>query len=97
MEGVKSDRPEFIHKVFRQLVEDIKNGVNPMPKLKDALHQLENRQVSSNLLAISLVMRKNPEEYVQYCKQSRLGSKLGLRKGDTLVYYKCDINKITFD
>lgn len=39
MEGIKSDRPEFIHRVFRQLVEDIKNDDNPIPKLKEALYQ----------------------------------------------------------
>jgi hypothetical protein len=42
-------------------------------------------------------MRKNPEEYNQNCKQSKLGSKLGLRKGDTLVYYKSDISENVFD
>jgi DNA polymerase elongation subunit (family B) len=59
MEGIKSDRPEFIRRVFGQLVEDVKNSVNPIPKLKEALYQLENRQVSPELLAVSLVMRKN--------------------------------------
>jgi hypothetical protein len=97
MEGVKSDRPESIHRAFRQLVEDIKNGTNPIPKLKEALCQLENRQIFSELLAMSVVMRKNPEEYDQNCKQSRLVSKLGLYKGDTLVYYKCDKSDIAYD
>jgi DNA polymerase family B/Primase X len=97
MEGMKSDRPKFIHRAFRQLVNDIKNDTDPIPKLKDALRQLENRRVSPKLLAISLVMRKNPEEYEQNCNQSRLGSKLGLRKGDTLVYYKCNTGEITYD
>jgi DNA polymerase family B/Primase X len=97
MEGIKSDRPEFIHRVFRQLVEAIKNSVSPIPKLKQALYQLENRQVALELLGISLVLRKNPEEYDHICKQSRLGSKLRLRKGDTLVYYKCDISETVYD
>jgi hypothetical protein len=82
---------------FSSLTKAIKNSVNPIPKLKQALYQLENRQVAPELLAISLVMRKNPEEYDQVCKQSRLGSKLGLRKGDTLVYYKCDISETVYD
>jgi DNA polymerase elongation subunit (family B) len=41
MEGIKSDRPIFIHRIFRQLIENIKNDEDPLPKLKDALHQLE--------------------------------------------------------
>jgi len=97
MEGVKSDRPEFIHRVFMQLMHDIKNDTNPLPKLKQAFQQLDCRQVPAELLAISLVLRKNPEEYSQICKQSRLGGKLGLRKDDTLVYYKCDIQQQGYD
>ncbi|MGC1931804.1 MAG: hypothetical protein WA667_22780 [Candidatus Nitrosopolaris sp.] len=49
------------------------------------------------LLAISLVLRKNPEEYTQICKQSLLGNKLRLRKDDTLVYYKCDKQHLVYD
>jgi hypothetical protein len=97
MEGIKSDRPEFIHRVFMQLVQDIKNDTNPIPKLKQAFQQLDCRQVPAESLAISLVLRKNPEEYSQICKQSRLGTKLGLRKDDTLVYYKCDTQQPVYD
>jgi hypothetical protein len=97
MEGIKSDRPEFIHRVFMQLVYDIKNDINPIPKLKHALQQLDSRQVPPEWLAISLVLRKNPEDYSQVCKQSRLGTKLALRKDDTLVYYKCDMQQPVYD
>ena len=88
MEGLKSDRPKFIHRVFRQLVNDIKDGNNPIPKLDKALQELNSRNIPPELLAISLVLRKDPAEYEHSCKQSRLGAKLGLHKGDTLVYYK---------
>ena len=97
MEGIKSDRPEFIHNMFMQLVQNIKNDTNPIPKLRQAIQQLDSRQVLPESLAISLVLRKNPEEYSQVCKQSRLGTKLGLRKGDTLVYYKCDTQEPVYD
>jgi DNA polymerase I len=97
MEGIKSDRPEFIHRVFRQLVKDIKHGNDPIAKLKQALDELNNRKVPPELLAISLVLRKNPEEYEHSCKQSQLGAKLGLRKGDTLVYYKSHIKQSVYD
>lgn len=59
MEGIKSDRPEFIHNVFMQLVYDIKNDINPIPKLRQALGRLDSRQVPPESLAISLVLRKN--------------------------------------
>ena len=97
MEGIKSDRPDFIHRVFRQLIEDFKNDTNPIPKLRQAFQQLDSRQVPVEQLAISLVLSKNPDEYTQVCKQSILGSKLGLHKGDTLVYYKCDKQEIVHD
>jgi len=97
MEGIKSDRPEFIHIAFRQLVDDIKNGVHPIPQLKQALYQLYNRQIPSKSLAMSLVLRKEPEEYDQNCKQNRLGANLGLHKGDPLFYYKCDMQQPVFD
>ena len=76
MEGIKSDRPEFIHTVFRQLINDIKYGNDPIAKLKQALDELNNRSPSPELLAISLVLRRNPEEYKHCCKQSKLGAKL---------------------
>ena len=97
MEGIKSDRPEFIHKKFLQSIEDIKNHTDPIPRIKESIRQLDRRQVPAEQLAISLVLRKNPEEYTQFCKQSFLGSKLGLRKDDTLIYYKCDKQELVYD
>lgn len=88
MEGIKSDRPKFIHKTFMQLVDDIKNDTNPIPNLKLTIDDLNHRSVPVEMLAISLVLRKNPDEYTNDCKQRRLGIKLKLRKGDILTYYK---------
>ncbi|MGA7900404.1 MAG: transposase, partial [Nitrososphaeraceae archaeon] len=59
MEGIKSDRPEFINRVFRQLVDNIKNDIDPIPKLRQAFQHLNSRQVQVEQLAISLVLRKN--------------------------------------
>lgn len=97
MEGIKCDRPEFVQRIFMQLIDDIKNHTDPIPKIKDAIQQLDHRQVPAKQLAVSLVLRKNPEEYTQICKQSVLGSKLGLRKEDTLIYYKCDKQELVYD
>ena len=95
MEGVKSDRPEFIHRVFTQLVYDIKNDITPIINLKQALRQLDSRLVPPEQLAISLVLCKNPQEYTQICKQSLLGSNIELRKDDALVYYKSDKRELS--
>lgn len=88
MEGLKSDRPQYIHKVFLRLVNDIQYNRSPIPNLKEAIRDLEVKNVPSEELAISLVLHKNPEEYDQECKQSRIGRRLHLRRGMTLVYYK---------
>jgi hypothetical protein len=41
MEGIKSDRPEFIHTMFMQSVQDIKNDTNPLTKLRQALRRTD--------------------------------------------------------
>ncbi|HEX5186450.1 MAG TPA: DNA polymerase domain-containing protein, partial [Nitrososphaeraceae archaeon] len=90
MEGIKSDRPEFIHQVFLEMVKDIQKDTNPIPKLRKALEELDRRQVPKERLMISLTLSKNPQDYVNDCLQKRLGTKLKLKKGDILPYYKCD-------
>ena len=97
MEGIKSDRPAFIYTVFREMINDIKNDVNPISKLKQAINELDSRKVSADKLAISLILIKNPEEYSNDCFQKRLGTKNNLKKGDTIVYYKCDKQKVIKD
>lgn len=96
MEGIKSDRPEFIHTTFKEMVKDIQVDVNPIPKLKQALAYLDKRQVPKERLMISLTLAKNPQEYVNDCLQKRLGTKLGLSKGDILTHYKAD-KQVTID
>lgn len=96
MEGLKSDRPQYIHKVFLQLINDIKCDRNPIPNLKEAIRDLEAKNVPSEELAISLVLHKNPEEYDRECKQSRLGKRLHLRRGMTLIYYKTHYEELEY-
>jgi DNA polymerase elongation subunit (family B) len=90
MEAIKSDRPEFIRTTFMNLIEDFQHDTNPIPKLKDAFSAIDKRKVSAERLAISLVLSKEPQDYVNDCVQKRLGIKNNLRKGDVLVYYKCN-------
>lgn len=90
MEGIKSDRPEFIQSAFREMVKDVQEDVNPILKLKQSLEDLDRRQVAKERLEISLTLSKNPQDYVNDCLQKRLGTQLKLKKCDTLVYYKCN-------
>lgn len=97
MEGIKSDRPEFIQSTFREMITDIKNNTNPIPKLKQAIDELDLRQVPAERLSMSLTLSKNPQEYANDCLQKRLGIKNNLKKGDTLVYYKWDKQEVITD
>ena len=45
MEGIKSDRPAFIQSTFREMINDVKNDIDPIPKLKESFNQLDSRQV----------------------------------------------------
>jgi DNA polymerase elongation subunit (family B) len=96
MEGIKSDRPEFIQTAFKEMVKDIQEDVNPIPRLNQALEDLNKRQVLKERLAISLTLTKDPQEYANDCLQKRLGTKLRLSKGNILTYYKAD-KQITID
>lgn len=97
MEGIKSDRPEFIQTSFREMVKDIQEDKNPIPKLKQALEELDRRQVPKERLAISLTLSRNPWDYVNDCLQKRLGTKLRLKNGDILTYYRSDKQIIFYD
>ncbi|MDN5846554.1 MAG: hypothetical protein L0H53_09810 [Candidatus Nitrosocosmicus sp.] len=97
MEGIKSDRPGFIRSTFVEMIEDFKNDRNPIPKLKETLAEIDKRQVPIERLAISLVLSKNPRDYDNDCVQKRLGIKKGLRKGDLLLYYKCEKEETSMD
>ena len=72
MEGIKSDRPEFIQTVFREMICDIKKDINPIPKLKQAINELDSRKVSVDKIAISLTLSKSPQDYANDCLQKRL-------------------------
>jgi hypothetical protein len=49
--SIKSDRSKFIHNLFRQLVNDIKYGNDPFPKLNQALQKLNSKNIPPELLA----------------------------------------------
>ena len=96
-EGNKSDRPEFVNNVFKQLVNDVvKDGIDPIPNLRRAMSDLEARpcKVNPDLLKISKVLGENPEDYKsQTCQASKIGKALGARKGDLIEYFDSDVKK----
>lgn len=97
MEGIKSDRPEFIQTTFIEMIKDIQNNVSPIPNLRQRFEELDGRQIPKERLSISSVLTKNPIDYTHDDKQKRLGIKLSLKKGDTFTYYKCDKQELAYD
>ena len=99
-EGIKSDRVEWVRKTFEQLVDDYKNCVNPIPKLKEALLNLEQWTIKEpeRVLHKTTRLGKDPEDYENNCLQKRIGLEVGLKRGDTVNHYLADNERgYTFD
>jgi DNA polymerase elongation subunit (family B) len=99
-EGIKSDRVEWVRNAFAQVIEDYKNGINPILKLKQAFSDLEqwNIKEPEKVLLKTTKIGKDPEDYEHNCLSKRIGLELGLRRGDVASYYLADNRKgYTFD
>lgn len=99
-EGIKSDRVEWVRNAFAQVIEDYKNGFNPILKLKQAFSDLEqwNIEEPEKVLLKTTKIGKDPEDYENNCLSKRIGLELGLKHGDTASYYLADNEKgYTFD
>jgi DNA polymerase, archaea type len=98
MEGDKNDRPRWINKVFRHVVENIlgvnESSADPISTIKKSVSDLELGRVNHELLTRSVRLSKNPEEYQNpNDRKRRLGLAAGARKGDVIEYYESDNNK----
>jgi hypothetical protein len=90
MEGKKRDRPPFFNQVFRQLIDDYKNN-NKTGLIFNALKafkQLEAAEVDPSLLAYSLILNKDPDDYQHYTPQHKIGKSLQKEPGSLILYYK---------
>ena len=94
-EGIKSDRVEWVRSTFVALANDYKNGIDPLPKIKKALSDLEQWSIIEPEKALLKTSRlgKDPEDYENNCLQKRIGLELGLRRGDVINYYIADNEK----
>jgi hypothetical protein len=89
-----------VRNAFAQVIEDYKNGFNPIPKLKQAFSDLEQwniKEPEKSLLKTTKI-GKDPEDYENNCLSKRIGLELGLKRGDLASYYLADNEKgYTFD
>jgi DNA polymerase elongation subunit (family B) len=88
LEGMKSDRPPWINQLQRQLVEDLRQDIDPTIKLKEAYIQMENGQVPIEQLSIRTTLNKAPEDYANDTYQRILAKQTNAEEGDVLKYYK---------
>ena len=99
-EGVKSDRVDWVRTVFAGLANDYKICVDPLPKIKKALSDLEQWSIiePEKVLLKTSKLGKDPEDYENNCLQKRIGLEMGLRRGEVIHYYLADNEKgYTFD
>jgi DNA polymerase, archaea type len=90
-EGEKSDRPEFFHKVYDQLINDIiKQETDPVPNLRKAFSDLDSK-ANPDLLKISKLLNKELEEYNPTTQIYNIAKALGSKKGDLIEYYSSNL------
>ena len=64
-EGEKSDRYEFFHIIYSQLLDDIlTKEIDPLLNVRKAFSDLDSDKVDSKLLIISLRVNQDPGDYV---------------------------------
>jgi hypothetical protein len=88
MEGKKRDRPPFFNQVFSQLIDDYRNEADLSLNILKAFKQLEVAEVDPSLLAYSVVLNKDPEEYQSHTPQHKIGISMNKEAGSLIKYYK---------
>lgn len=91
-EGDHSDRPEYFHKVYDQVIKDvIEHETDPYPNLKNAFSDLDARKVDPDLLLKTVELGQNPEDYkFQNSQTAQVGHALKKRKGELIKFYLAD-------
>jgi DNA polymerase, archaea type len=90
MEGKKRDRPPFFNQVFNQLIDDYKNNdkTGLIFDVLKAFKQLEAAEVDPSLLAYSVILNKDSDDYQPYTPQHKIGKSLNKEPGSLIQYYK---------
>jgi DNA polymerase elongation subunit (family B) len=92
MEGKKRDRPPFYNQVFMQLIDDYKqkNDKSDLSlNMLKAFKQLEAAEVDPSLLAYSIILNKDSDQYQPYTPQHKIGKSLNKKSAGTIIkYYK---------
>jgi DNA polymerase, archaea type len=94
MEGKKRDRPPFFNQVFSRLIGDYRNNKADLSiNVLKAFKQLEAAEVDPSLLAYSVVLNKDPDEYRSYTPQHKIGTSMNKEAGSLIKYYKTGLEE----
>jgi DNA polymerase elongation subunit (family B) len=94
MEGKKRDRPPFFNQAFSQLIDDYRNNRADLSlNILKAFKQLEAAEVDPSLLAYSVVLNKDPDEYRSYTPQHKIGTSMKKEAGSLIKYYKTGLEE----
>ena len=99
-EGEKSNNPEFFHKVYGQLIDEIiKQEINPLPNLRKSISDLNSKQVNPESLKIFKKLSMELSEYAHEegkeptAQIYKIGKALGAKKGDLVGYFSANVDK----
>ena len=94
-EGKKSDRCEFVKRIFNDVITSIvKKNASPVPNLVKAMSALESGRVNPKLLKKSIRLGQNPKDYVsQTCQAAKIGNAVGAKRGELVEYFDSNIKK----
>jgi DNA polymerase family B len=94
-EGEKSDRCDFFHTVYNQLLNDIfVKRTNPLPNVRKAFSDLASGNVNSKFLTISIKVGQEPDDYVVSARVGRIAKAAGANKGDLIKFYSGNKKKM---
>jgi hypothetical protein len=94
MEGKKRDRPPFFNQTFSQLIEDYRNNKDDLSvNVVKAFKQLETADVDPSLLAYSVALSKDPDQYQPYTPQCKIGTLMNKEAGGLIPYYKTGLEE----
>jgi DNA polymerase, archaea type len=93
-EGIKNDRPEFYHQVYKQLALDvIEDGKDPLINIRQAFATIGSI-TDPELLKVYRELGKDPTDYKGNNQLAQIGKAFDAKKGDIVWHYHANKKKI---
>lgn len=86
-----------INQLQKEFVDELQYGKDPSIELQNAYIEMERGLVPSDLLAVTTVLKKDPEAYSKNAYQRVVGNQIGAREGVSLLGLVPSRNSSRFD